>query len=277
MKKESFITKLSDVERDLSFIQTQNLLNKMDGWFSAASHGMFQFFLRYQNENKINGNLGEIGVWKGKSAAVISKFSKENESVFLIDPLIKDFSETIYRNIDYVCKKISEKLVMCNIVSDNFDKIPNYQSLLHSFRFFHIDGCHTGTNIFKDLKLADSLISTDGIVVVDDFFNYSYPQITEALYRYLQVNPFSYRLFCVGYNKAYLCRPEKLSEYYSYCLNNIQLEFMKMQMAICVKKTSGLGDSYTISINGFEKETDPLSGFRGPDWNPNKLDRIVIS
>lgn len=96
MKKESFITKLSDVDYDLDFIQTQSLLESIEGWFSPASHGLFQFFLKYQNNNKIKGNLGEIGVWKGKSASVLSKFLKEKESIFLIDPLIKQFSESIY-------------------------------------------------------------------------------------------------------------------------------------------------------------------------------------
>ena len=203
MNKESFITRLSAEPIDGDFIQCQEILYKIEGWFSPASHALFSFILNYQNKNEINGNLGEIGVWKGKSATVICKFSKEDEKIFLIDPLIKKFSETIYKNIDDVCKCIPKELLFCNLISDNFVKLPNYQTLIKSFRFFHIDGCHTGKNIFKDLELADLLVQSEGIVVVDDFFNNSYPQITEAVYKYLYVNPYSFRIFCIGFNKAY--------------------------------------------------------------------------
>ena len=151
MNKESFITRLSAEPIDEYFIQCQEILYKIEGWFSPASHALFSFILNYQNKNEIIGNLGEIGVWKGKSATVICKFSKEDEKIFLIDPLIKKFSETIYKNIDDVCKCIPKELLFCNLISDNFVKLPNYQTLIKSFRFFHIDGCHTGKNIFKDI------------------------------------------------------------------------------------------------------------------------------
>ena len=62
MKKESFITRLSELPKDEDFMQTQEKLYSIEGWFSPASHALFSFFLDYQNENKINGNLGEIGV-----------------------------------------------------------------------------------------------------------------------------------------------------------------------------------------------------------------------
>lgn len=274
MKKESFITKLSTLPINEDFLQKQEVLNPIEGWFSPASHGLFSFFLSYQNDIKVNGNLGEIGVWKGKSASVICNYAKNNENIFLIDPLIQNFSETINRNIDKICNKIPSKLLLCNMKSDDFVKIPNYQTLLDSFRFFHIDGCHSGKNIYCDLKIVDSLLTSDGIVVVDDFFNYSYPQITEAVYKYLQLNPYSYRLFCMGFNKAYLCRPDFFNKYYSYTLKNIQSDFMKKQMIICVKKTSGIGDSYTITVDGYEKDDDPITGYRGPDWEQNKLDFI---
>lgn len=135
----------------------------------------------------------------------------------------------------------------------------NFPLLLNSFRFFHIDGCHSGKNIYKDLSLVDNLVSSDGIVVVDDFFSFTYPQITESLYKYLQMNPYSFRIFCVGFNKAYLCRPEYFNKYYSHCLNKLQIEFIKMQMYICIKKTSGLGDSYTLSVCGFDIHSDIFS------------------
>lgn len=178
------------------------------------------------------------------------------------------------RNIDNICLNIPDNLVMCNMESDSFLNIGGIKNLFHNFRFIHIDGCHTGSNIYSDLLLAEKLLSKEGIVVVDDFFNISYTQITEAVYRYLFTNPYSFRIFCAGFNKAYLCRPNSYSNYYTFCMRSLQLELLRKQIAVTIKKTSGIGDCYTIAIEGFNSMTDPADGYRGPDWEENKLDYL---
>lgn len=273
MNKESIFTKQNNIPRDLNFEYRQQCLAGIKGWFSPASHGLFSFFLDLQNKQSVNGNLGEIGVWEGKSASIISNFSKADESIFLIDPLIEKNTEVIYRNIDLVCRRIPDNLHLYNCVSDNFLN-NNTESLRKSFRFFHIDGCHTGTNVFSDLELADILLQEDSILVVDDFFNPGYPQITEALYKYLFLNPYKFRLFFNGFNKAYLCRPGKYSFYYSYTLENLQKEMLSKGMAFTIKKTSSLGDSYTLSAEEYQPQVDSAFGFQGPDWEPDIIDYI---
>ncbi len=276
MKKESFITRLSELPKDEDFIHTQEKLFNMEVWFSPASHAMFSFLLDYQNENKINGNLGEIGVWKGKSASIICKKVVDEQNIFLIDPFLANAKETILRNIDKICLEIPKNLVLMNGISDDFVKISNFSQLQNSFRFFHIDGCHTGTNVFRDLSLANKLISSDGIVVVDDFFNVTYPQITEAIYRFCQLNPYSFRIFCIGFNKAYLCRAESFSKYYSCITNLLQESFFTKGIYVTIKKSSGLGDTFTLSIEPFNQQSDPVSGKRGPDWDESAFETINL-
>lgn len=276
MKKESFITRLSELPKDEDFMQTQEKLYSIEGWFSPASHALFSFFLDYQNENKVNGNLGEIGVWHGKSATIICKKVKENQNIFLIDPFLLNVKEIVLRNIDKVCLEIPKNLILMNGISDDFVKISNFTQLHNSFRFFHIDGCHTGTNIYRDLSLADKLISSDGIVVIDDYFNLSYPQITEALYKFCQLNPYSFRIFCVGFNKAYLCRPESFSKYYSLTTSSMQESLFTKGIYVTIKKTSSLGDSFSISVELYNQQTDPLSGKRGPDWDEDTFETVKM-
>lgn len=273
MNKESIFTKQNSIPRDFDFEYRQQCLATINGWFSPASHGLFSFYLDFQNKHNINGNLGEIGVWEGKSASVISSFPKTGEHIYLIDPLIKKNAETIYRNIDMVCRKIPDNLNLNNCLSENFLN-NNTESLRKSFRFFHIDGCHTGTNVYSDLELADVLLHEDSILVVDDFFNPSYPQITEALYKYLFLNPYKFRLFFNGFNKAYLCRPGKYSFYYSYTFENLQKEMLSKGMAFTIKKTSSIGDSYTLSAEEYQPQVDSRLGYLGPDWEPDIIDCI---
>ena len=274
MQKESLYTIKQKLKEDSDYIYRQQLLNSINGWFSPASHGFFSFFLDAQNKLCIQGSLGEIGVWEGKSATIICNFACEKENVFLIDPLIEKNKETILRNIDSVCRRIPEKLQFCNYVSDSFLKINSNPELINSFRFFHIDGCHTGTNVYSDMELADKLLSEDSILVVDDFFNPGYPQITEAVYRFIFMNPYKFRIFFEAFNKAYLCRPGCYSFYYSYTMEKIQQDMLSKGMAFTIKKTSSLGDCYTLAAEEYQPQIDLLDGMQGPDWMPDKLDYI---
>ena len=46
MNKESFITRLSAEPIDEYFIQCQEILYKIEGWFSPTSHALFTFILK---------------------------------------------------------------------------------------------------------------------------------------------------------------------------------------------------------------------------------------
>ena len=83
-------------------------------------------------------------------------------------------------------------------------------------RWFHIDGEHTGTAVYRELEFANRIVNTDGIVVIDDFFSPRYPANTTEVIRYLEKNPFHFRLLAVGFNKGYLCRPESLPRYMDF-------------------------------------------------------------
>lgn len=274
MEKESLFTKNHNIKEDIAFAQRQQLLNPINGWFSPASHGIFSFFWEFQNQYSICGNLGEIGVWEGKSSTIICNFSKESEKIFLIDPLIEKNKEVIYRNIDSVCRRIPDNCLLCNYKSEDFLKENTNQDLLNSFRFFHIDGCHTGSNVYFDMELADKLLTLDAVLVVDDFFNPGYPQITEAVYKYVFLNPYKFRIFFAAFNKAYLCRPEKYTFYYSHTLENLQQNMLSKGMAFTIKKTSSIGDCYTLAAEEFNPQIDLASGMQGPDWNPEKIDYL---
>ena len=78
---------------------------------------------------------------------------------------------------------------------------------MRSFRWIHIDGEHTGHAVANDLNLAGDLLSDEGIICVDDFFNPAYPQITAAVFMWMAARPFELELVLCGQNKAYFARP----------------------------------------------------------------------
>lgn len=274
MAEESFIIKNKNIKPNNTFFQRQEKLYQMNGWFSPGSHGIFDSLLCYQKEKGVKGNLGEIGVWHGKSATVLCHNSLEGETVTLIDPYLKEKENYIFRNIGEVCGEVSDFIKVYNEFSENLLNSPILAEYFNSYRFFHIDGCHTGTNVFHDIELAEKLVHEKAVLVVDDFMNPSYPQITEAVYRYLFLHPYNFKLFLAGFNKAYLCRNPSYSFYYEFCMEKLQKEMLSRGMAIAIKKTSGIGDCDTISIEDYKPQEDPLNGLRGPDWDPNSFDIV---
>ena len=45
---------------------------------------------------------------------------------------------------------------------------------------------------------------------------------------------------------------------------------------VTIKKTSGLGDSFSISVELYNQQTDPLSGKRGPDWDEDAFETVKM-
>ena len=58
------------------------------------------------------------------------------------------------------------------------------KAMHQTVRWFHIDGEHTGTAVYRELEFANRIVNTDGIVVIDDFFSPRYPANTTEAMRY---------------------------------------------------------------------------------------------
>lgn len=53
----------------------ENIISKIPGWFGNLDAAIFDIILRFQFENKLIKNILEIGVWEGKSAALLSIYA----------------------------------------------------------------------------------------------------------------------------------------------------------------------------------------------------------
>ena len=53
-------------------------------------------------------------------------------------------------------------------------------------RFFSVDGCHLYREVENDLRLAESTLTPDGIIAVDDFFNPNWADVSFATYDFLR-------------------------------------------------------------------------------------------
>lgn len=271
---KNFITENKNLPINKEFILEQRKFKMLDGWFSGISRAIFDSILSFQDKNGLLGNCFEIGVWKGKSAIEIAKFLRENEKLLLIDPLLDNNKDEIFASLKEITGKDKSYLQIYPGYSEEFEYYSEAKQYLKKTRFIHIDGCHVGENVFNDLVLAEKFLSKDGVIVIDDFFNDEYPQITEATYKYLFKNEYSLRIFLVGANKAYLCRPNSYAFYYNFCISMLQKELLVRGFAMKIMKTSPIGDCFAISLEAFDATNDLPNGFQGFDWAPDKIEYI---
>jgi len=59
----------------------------VDGWFQTPAIAIWDSLLSYQQEQRISGNLLEIGVWKGKSAAMAALHCQADDACVFVDAM----------------------------------------------------------------------------------------------------------------------------------------------------------------------------------------------
>jgi hypothetical protein len=207
----------------------------------------------------------EIGVWEGKSAALAAMHALPGETVHLADLDLK--IAPIQRALAAANPEPGVEFTTIAGDSRDLNVSPLIAEEFGRHRFIHIDGEHTARAVTNDLGLANQLLAPEGIVVVDDFFSWLYPQITEAVLRYVRQFPDDFALFLCGYNKAYLARPHFVHRYLEACATRLPAQLEARGVVATISKTTYPAELNTFGI-GPRFQDMPL---RGPDWDPNTI------
>jgi hypothetical protein len=175
------------------------------GFSCPESFGIWDFLLDFQHEFGIRGDLMEIGVYYGQSAALMAMHALQDEEVFLVD--CTDFVDHAKSTVGTIK---GEKVSVLKVKSSDprIWKLANSQP--RSLRWIHLDGDHKSETVQNDLLLANALLNDEGIICVDDFFNSRYPSLTYAVCLFLEQHRNELQMFLGGFNKLYLVRPIQL-------------------------------------------------------------------
>lgn len=236
----------------------------LEGWFQLPAIAIWDALLDFQQQQQIVGNILEIGVWKGKSAALAALHCRADEQCVFVDPL----------PLDGVRECISAVMpsTKCHYLTESSQFLPRHPFLaqgVRSFRWIHIDGEHTAQAVSNDLAIAELLLGDRGMLVMDDFFNPGYPQVTQAVFQFLNAQPGRLTMVLCGFGKAYLCRPRAAREYLSFMSNSLYSEMNDRQCGgVTIWKTTEPADMNTFGVT--ERYMD--YNYRGPDWNDRQID-----
>jgi hypothetical protein len=154
---------------------------------------------------KVQGDILEIGVWKGKSLTLMHRLAENSRKIFGIDPLElpnQAAEQSYYNNSIYpdvqVLRSYSERAV------SDFEKLSKKLAILH------IDGGHLGKNVLLDFLLYEELVTLGGYIVFDDYQDYQFsPEVGPAV-DLLRIGGFfsKYDIFgsVPGFGNSYLLR-----------------------------------------------------------------------
>lgn len=196
-----------------------NLSTDVEGFFHPKHAAIWDIFYLIQKELGLSGSLMEIGVLHGRSAIMsILHMDASREHIDLVDIELRP---TLQATMDKLPKESTAKVNY--IIGDSKETItPEFlKQGANAYRWIHIDGEHTYKGAYSDLQNADALLMEDGLICCDDFFNPRYPQITDAVFRYLYTHSDRISLLVVGHNKGYLCRPKAHAKYFSRIQNDL--------------------------------------------------------
>lgn len=236
-------------------------VDAIPGWFGFHSYALWRCLLDFQAPTK--GDLFEIGVWKGRSASLLATYAKPGEKLYLCD---LELDEPAVRSAFTAVGAAPQDVVILSGPSSSLPGRLDLKTMHQSVRWMHIDGEHTGTAVYAELELAHRIVQPDGLVVVDDFFSPRYPANTTEALRYMEKNPFHFRLLAVAFNKAYLCRPEALPRHMDYLATRLSDALLGYDCKSTIWKTTGPWDTDAVGITGF---VDAAGTIAGPDTNPH--------
>jgi hypothetical protein len=80
------------------------------------------------------------------------------------------------------------------------------------YRIISIDGCHTKNATLSDLQNAVKILSDDGFIILDDYFNPDWPGVKAGVDVFLGDNN-DYRVFYLADNKFFLCHIKNYDKY----------------------------------------------------------------
>ena len=151
----------------------------IEGWFSIHDVIAFSSILTIQREILTPGSLLEIGVYQGKSAILIGKFSKSENDFEVCDIFQLESDDKNKDEISRSYLNLQREIFEDNC-KNNLDRVPIIHECksmelrnrlkAEEYRFIHIDGSHLYEHVLSDIELAlEVLTPEDGIIVMDDF------------------------------------------------------------------------------------------------------------
>lgn len=163
------------------------------GWFQRADMQLFRFFLDEQGQWHDEGDLAEIGVYLGASAALIGSARREGEVFTVVDlfaegacdpangaEVIGWYPDASRQQFEKNYRALHGELPVV-LVGDSTLIRDHARHGTH--RFVHVDASHLYDHVVEDITSAQALLKTDGVAVFDDYRSEHTPGVAAAVWQ----------------------------------------------------------------------------------------------
>lgn len=222
------------------------------GWMQRVDAEIIGSILEFQSKQNIKGGCVEIGVHHGKSFIPLCISLQPDESALCID-LFDDQS----RNHDFSgsgdFNSFQANLAKHDIATSSIrifkgsseDVTCEYiLQQVGPVRFFSVDGGHWKSIVQNDLRLAEQVLSIDGIIALDDYCRAEWPDVTAGYTLWQEGTDSDIIPFASGSNKLFLCRRGYATQY----REAIKTPFLRHFFAKSYRSGDVEVDSYRVEL-----------------------------
>ncbi|TWS98334.1 class I SAM-dependent methyltransferase [Reyranella sp. CPCC 100927] len=195
-------------------------LRRIHGWLSPYSAQFIRSVTDIQAQAGETGAVAEIGVHHGKLFILLALSARAGETVLAIDVfddqhLNVDQSgrgdrAVFQRNVQAWAPDADVKIVQKSSLDVAAADI---LAMCGPVRLASIDGGHTEECVQNDLRLFEATLAPRGVVILDDYFNQSWPGVSSGTAQYLLDPTSRLRPFAISPNKLYLAFDDALAFY----------------------------------------------------------------
>ncbi|MFS8050432.1 class I SAM-dependent methyltransferase [Rhizobium sp. BR 314] len=187
----------------------------IQGWVGDRIPHILKFVRELHEADKVEGDILEIGVHHGKLFFLLSAASRASERCVAID-----LFEDQQKNIDHSGKgslaTFNRHLLelfpdfasrVTTISTDSMSLTPataRERLGVKNVRLMSVDGGHTVAHVINDMEIAQELLVSGGVVLLDDFLGVHWPTVTEGFYKYMQIANRRLAPFLIFQNKLFL-------------------------------------------------------------------------
>ena len=187
--------------------------NSVEGWFYPVDMVMFYFLDVAQKEARLAGDWCEVGVYKGKSLALLGMLAAEGERIHAFDLFPEDYLERTKEVLARFCPWQPDVKFTSGDTAE-YSSAQLRQIIDRPLRMLHIDAGHEYHEVLHTLYHLAPFVDDAGIIVMDDYQDREFPGVGAAVLDFCQqAQPRQFVPFLAGANKMYLCSPH-MSAYY---------------------------------------------------------------
>jgi Methyltransferase domain len=193
----------------------------VNGYLKSLDARLIVALASWQTGTNITGSLAEIGVHHGKLFFLLALSRQVGEKSLAID-LFEDDEMNASRRCGGRSRAFSAHAASLNVALEATEvqkadsltlTADDILSRVGRVRIFSVDGGHLYRHVAHDLPLVFSTLVPGGVIVVDDFCNSEWPEVTAATYDFVRAQAGKIVPAILTKKKLYLAPPKVASAY----------------------------------------------------------------